>query len=94
MNRRGFFAMLGAAAVAPIVPVPELDLEPLTRKIFLPPAGGWLARGGNTLLTIDQLAREALQVFRVEMAISGVDGRAEMGYIRVGDRITIQGLIR
>lgn len=39
MNRRGFFAFLGGAAVAAAL-APELIWTP-SRTIFLPPAGGW-----------------------------------------------------
>lgn len=66
MNRRGFFGLLAGAAVAPLIPLPELEV--VTRKIFLPPAGGWVARGGNTLLTVDMIARESLRILRVQGA--------------------------
>lgn len=69
MNRRGFLSFLGAAAVAPLVSVPELLLP--TKTIFLPPAGGWLSgrydvridvgpheRYSNRLLTPDEMSRE------------------------------------
>lgn len=58
MNRRGFLSFLGAAAVVPLVPVPELLLP--TRTIFLPPRGGWLGR--NQLFTATYIANEALRI--------------------------------
>lgn len=64
MNRRGFLGLFGAAAVAPLVPMPELaELLAPTRTIFLPPRGGW----NNRLLTVEQITREMLRVFSVQM---------------------------
>lgn len=64
VNRRGFLGLLAGAAVAPLVPVPELDLG---RRIFLPPRGGWVARGGNRLLTITEIVRESQRILHAEM---------------------------
>ncbi len=87
MNRRGFFGLLAAAAVVPLVPMPELDVG---RRIFLPPRGGWLSSGligrysggdtYNVLLSVEQIARESLRVFRVETEFSAIiAGRPVVG---------------
>ena len=99
MNRRGFFGLLAGAAVVPLVAVPELDLG---RRIFLPPRGGWLARG-NTLLSADMLAREMLKIFTVQAQfIADINRDYDPSFarvtlrtedrIRIGDRITIEGV--
>lgn len=85
MNRRGFIGLLGAAAVVPLVPVPELDLD---RRIFLPPRGGWLV---TPTLTMDELRRKYLRPAMIELARRIEHAALD---IQVGDRITIAGLDR
>lgn len=68
MNRRGFFSLFAAAAVAPIV-VPEfVELLTPTRTIFLPPVGGWR---GNPLLSVQEISRELLAIFEANLVFTG-----------------------
>lgn len=70
MNRRGFFKALGiGAAVAATGGIALLEQELWTpsRTFFLPPVGGW---GGNQLLTISQITKEALRILESEMVLA------------------------
>lgn len=103
MNRRGFLGLVGAAVVAPLVPLPELDVG---RRIFLPPRGGWRMSLGVIefpTLTPAMIARECLRVLHVNAVfIAHIDREYDDTFarvtlrtenrIRIGDRITIQGL--
>lgn len=80
MNRRGFFGLLAAAAVVPLVPVPELLLP--TRTIFLPPRCGWL--GGNRLLTHKFVTDEMLRILTMTIEFSGsINREYERGLFEV-----------
>lgn len=100
MNRRGFFGLLGAAVIAPLVPVPDLLLP--TRTIFLPPRGGWIARSGNQLLTPELFARELLVIFETQIQLMDRINReydqsflagSRLRTIQVGGRLTIEGVL-
>jgi hypothetical protein len=84
MNRRGFFSLIGGAAVAAIA-LPELELLVPTRTIFLPPAGGWIGRG-NQLFTIKMISEEAMRVLSQNMEfMSEIDREYDRSFIEVSD---------
>lgn len=61
MNRRGFLGAILAAGVAPVF-IKSNILMPV-RSIFIPTAEEVaVVSGGNTLLTIDMITREALRI--------------------------------
>lgn len=91
MNRRGFISLLGGAAIAPLLP----EIWQPTKKIFLPPAGGW-ARG-NSLLSVDVIVKEALRVLHQEMQIMPHVSRqyddafaSKLPAMKVGDTVRIR----
>jgi hypothetical protein len=57
LTRRGFFGLLGATAVVPLVAVPALELG---RRIFLPPKSGWVISGtrAHHLLMMANIKRD------------------------------------
>lgn len=72
MNRRGFFKLLGGAAVAVSaggIALLEQELWEPIKTIVLPPVGGWVS-GRNTLLTCSQIVNEALKVLYREMVFN------------------------
>lgn len=74
MNRRGFFSLLGGAAVAAVIPsVVTEELWTPSRTIFLPPTGGWVR--GNVLLTPELITREAWRILSKSMQFNLPDVR-------------------
>lgn len=75
MNRRGFLRFLGAgAAVATLGGAELADLLLPKPTIFLPPAGGWAS--GNTLLSLQELSREALRILERNLKFANLSNTA------------------
>ena len=79
MDRRAFFKMLGSAAAVTaaglLVPPDLLELLAPEKTIILPPAGGWVARPRNTLLTMSMLTNEALVMLRSNLTLGQAAAR-------------------
>lgn len=77
MNRRGFLAAILASGMAPAI-VKAANIMPIfvssSAGLVLPsPEPIFVASGGNTLLTIDRITREAA-------LLVGIDDLRELGY--------------
>lgn len=77
LSRRGFFRLLGAAAVAPV-------LEPIAKRYFFSPIGGWksdvIVNPGNQFLTVNMVTAEALSILKKEIVISSGLNRINILY--------------
>lgn len=82
MNRRGFLKALAGAAIAVSaggIALLEEELWEPSKTIVLPPSGGWVTRGGNTLLTMSAITNEVLKVLHQELVFTdGLNGHAKL----------------
>jgi hypothetical protein len=79
ISRRGFLGAILAAAAAPAF-VKASSLMPVFSRQedqrVLTPAAPIVASARNTLLTIDEITREALKILEKEMTIASGQGRS------------------
>jgi hypothetical protein len=69
MNRRGFFGLLAGSAVAAAVP----ELWVPSKKIFLPPVGGWTVTSSDLLISLDDFMRKYIKPAMRQLADSMED---------------------
>lgn len=91
MNRRGFLGAILEAGVAPAV-VKASSLMPL----WLPRANPYevivTVGGGNTLLTIEMITREALRILHKNMAFMESLNSSFYDEFKTADRVAIRSL--
>lgn len=87
LSRRGFLGGLLAVVSAPaIVRVESLMVLPASMQIILPEPIIWT--GGNNLLTIQQITREAVRLFMNSNAfIKSIDKQYDEEFAAAGARI-------
>lgn len=96
MNRRGFLGAILAAGVAPAI-VRAANIMPvfLRREVgglLVPEVSGMalMQGGGNTLLTIEMVTKEALRILEKNMAFMSALNSGFYDEFKSNDRITIR----